>query len=190
MTEEPAQPYVPQITDEMREQAKQTPDSWLYIVDPSYESSGEDVPPEGVVGAFRIDSDGEIEQEFHPNEEYEPRVGTIEPVNELERVLERISTGQAPESELPPAVLAAELVLYAENSEDESLYEAELDDGSRLVPACTSAKRVPEDWPSHRVVPGEQLPKLLAGMDLGLNLDDPIRAVIPYDMLVESSTEQ
>ncbi|WP_019856386.1 type VII secretion system-associated protein [Actinopolyspora mortivallis] len=190
MSEDSVPSYAPQITDEMREQAKRTPDSWLYIVDPAYEAAGENVPPEGVVGAFRIDANGEIDEDFHPNEEYEPKAPTIDPVNELERVLERISTGNAPETELPTAVLAGEVVLYAEHDGDEDLYEAELDDGSRLVPACTSEQRVPEDWPSHRTVPGDQLPRLLGGIDLGLNLDDPIRAVIPYDMLVDAATEQ
>ncbi|GAB3546551.1 hypothetical protein J2S53_002917 [Actinopolyspora lacussalsi] len=179
-------PYAPQITEEMREQAKQTPNSWLYIVDPAYEASGENVPPEGVVGAFRIDESGEIDERFHPNDEYEPGTSTFEPSNELERVLQLIATGHASESELPAAVLAGELLLYAEEDDEDALYEAELDDGSRLVPACTSVNRVPEDWPSYRTVAGARLPELLDGLDLGLNLDDPVRAVIPHDMLTQS----
>ncbi|ASU80463.1 hypothetical protein CDG81_21765 [Actinopolyspora erythraea] len=183
-------PYAPQITDEMREQAKQTPNSWLYIVDPAYEASGENVPPEGVVGAFRIDESGEIDEDFHPNDEYEPGTSTFEPSNELERVLLLIATGHASESELPAAVLAGELLLYAEEDDEDAFYEAELDDGSRLVPACTSVHRVPEDWPAYRTVPGAELPELLDGLDLGLNLDDPVRAVIPYDLLAGPATSE
>ena len=56
MSEQPDHPGPPPITDEMREQARQTPNSWLYIVDPGYQESGDDVPPEGVVGAYHIDA--------------------------------------------------------------------------------------------------------------------------------------
>lgn len=181
---QPAQ--TPQVTDDMREQAKQTPNSWLYIVDPGYEEAGEDVPPEGVVGAFRIDENGEI-GEFFPNDEYEPTEPVFEPTNELERVLHLVSIGQADENDLPRAVLEAELMFYAESFDDEALYEAEMSDGSTLVPACTSKQRVPEDWPAFRSVSGSELADVLNGLDLGLNLDDPLRAVIPYEVLVDTS---
>lgn len=192
MSEQPGQPGPPPITDEMREQARQTPNSWLYIVDPGYQDSGEDVPPEGVIGAYHIDADGEIDEDFQFNDEYEPSDVSIdlpEPVNELERVLQRIAGGEAPEDELPPAVLAAEVLLYdPENGEGElAVYAAELDDGSQLVPACTSQERVPESWPGTRRVPGDALPQLLAGLDLGLNLDETVRAVIPHSTLVDDA---
>lgn len=187
MSEPQQNPPGPPITDEMREQARQTPDSWLYIVDPSYEQSGDNVPPEGVVGAYRIDSDGEIDEDFHHNDEYEPGMPPFEPTNELEGVLQRIATGEAPDSDLPPAVLDADVLLYSGGEDDDSLYAAEMTDGSQLVPACTSPARVPEHWPGYRAVPGAALPELLNGLDLGLNLDDPVRAVIPHDVLVESA---
>lgn len=185
---EPAQnPPGPPITDEMREQARQTPDSWLYIVDPGYEDSGEDVPPQGVVGAYRIDSDGEIDEQFHHNDEYVPAAPEFEPTNELERVLQRISTGDAPDSDLPHAVLDADILLYADGTDDSALYAAEMSDGTQLVPACTSEARVPEHWPGHRAVPGAALPELLNGFDLGVNLDDPVRAVIPHAVLLQAA---
>src|SRR5437016_9523139 len=56
MPPESEQRPAPPITEQMREQARQTPGSWLYIVDPGYEDAGDDVPPEGVVGAYRIDA--------------------------------------------------------------------------------------------------------------------------------------
>lgn len=188
---EPAQnPPGPPITDEMREQARQTPDSWLYIVDPGYEESGEDVPPQGVVGAYRIDSDGEIDEQFHHNDEYVPATPEFEPTNELERVLQRISTGDAPDSDLPHAVLDADILLYADGTDDSALYAAEMSDGTQLVPACTSEARVPEHWPAHRAVPGAALPDLLNGFDLGVNLDDPVRAVIPHAVLLQAAEDR
>ena len=135
---------------------------------------------------------GEIDEDFQFNDEYEPSDVSIdmpEPVNELERVLQRIAGGEAPEDELPPAVLAAEVLLYdPENGEGElAVYAAELDDGSQLVPACTSQERVPQSWPGTRRVPGDALPELLAGLDLGLNLDETVRAVIPHSTLVHDT---
>ncbi len=194
MSEQPEQPTAPPITDEMREQARQTPDSWMYIVDPGYEESGENVPPEGVVGAFRIDSAGEIEEEFHHNDEYVPSEFTgplPEPTNALEQVLHAIATGDAPESDLPPAILDAEVLFYApEDGEEDAIYAAEMSDGSQLVPACTSISRVPESWPGHRPIAGNLLPDLLNGLDLGLNLDDPIRAVVPHSVLLETAAHR
>lgn len=194
MSQEPEQRPGPPITEEMREQARQTPDSWLYIVDPGYQDAGENVPPEGVVGAYRIDSEGEIDEDFQHNDEYQPSEQAMpmpEPTNELEQVLNRIATGEAPDTDLPPAVLGAEVLLYASESEDDdSIYAAEMTDGSQLVPACTSSSRVPESWPGYRIVPGSALPELLNGLDLGLNLDDGIRAVIPHDVLTDAAASR
>ncbi|RCW47058.1 hypothetical protein DFQ14_101402 [Halopolyspora algeriensis] len=193
MSQQPERPPGPPITEEMREQARQTPDSWLYIVDPGYQESGENIPPEGVVGAYRIDSEGEIDEEFHHNDEYEPSEQSItmpEPTNELERVLQRVATGEAPEADLPPAVLDSDLLLYAPETDDDAIYAAEMTDGSRLVPACTSVARVPEGWPGYRTVPGSALPELLDGLDLGLNLDEGLRAVIPHSVIMETAASR
>ena len=105
-------------------------------------------------------------------------------------MLHRIATGEAPDTELAPAVLAAEVLLYdPEDGEGEAaVYVAELDDGSQLVPACTSPERVPESWPGSRRVPGAMLPELLDGLDLGLNLDDAVRAVIPHHVLLDTAS--
>ncbi len=186
-------PTAPAITETMRQQARQTPNSWLYIVDPGYQESGDDVRPEGVIGAYRIDEHGEIDERFHVNDGYQPSdlaFALPEPTNELERVLHRIATGEAPETDLPPAVLEADVLLYAPAEDDSQLYAAELSDGSKLVPACTSAARVPETWPNYRTVSGRALPDLLGGLDLGLNLDDGMRAVVPHHTLVEAATRR
>lgn len=187
---EPTRSDPPPITEQMREQAKQTPDSWLYIVDPGYEEEGADIPPEGVIGAYRIDSNGEIDEDFQFNDEYQPSdlAFTIpDPTNPLEELLNLIATGEAPQEALVPAVLEADLLLYAPEGEEPSIYAAEMSDGTQLVPACTSPARVPEEWPGYRTVPGRVLPELLDGLDLGLNLDDAVRAVIPHSVLIEAA---
>ncbi|MDA3629214.1 type VII secretion system-associated protein [Saccharopolyspora oryzae] len=194
---EPNQPdlgqLVPPITDEMREHAKENPNSWLYITDPGYASEGGDVPPEGIVGAYRIDPDGEIDPEFQLNDRYEPSelvTQRPEPTNELERVLVEIAEGRMADAALPAAVLDAELLLYAPDEEDSMLYTAEMSDGSQLVPACTSLARVPSDWPGVRKVPGSVLPELLGGLALGLNLHEAVQAIIPNSVLTEVAAER
>src|SRR5699024_10157946 len=107
----------------------------------------------------------------------------LEPRTALERTLQRIATGAADENTLPAAVLADEVLLYAESWQDDAVYGAEMSDGSHLVPACTSPGRVPATWPAYRVVPGARLPLLLEGRDLGLNLDDQVQAVIGHRLL-------
>jgi hypothetical protein len=184
---------VPPITGQMRQQARETPDSWLYVMDPGYADFGDDVPPEGIIGAYYIDSHGEIEENFQFNDEYRPsdlEFALPEATNELERVLNRVATGEAPDSDLPPAVLDAELLLYAPNDEDPSIYAAEMSDGSQLVPACSSVTHVPASWPSYRKVTGRALLELLNGLDLGLNLDNDVRAVIPHELLIETARER
>lgn len=188
---QPDERPAPPITDQMREHARQNPNTWLYIVDPGYEQEGDDVPPEGVMGAYRIDENGELDEEFQVNESYQPSELTSnapEPVNELERVLNQIAAGELPESELPGAVLAADLLLYSPGEPDDTIYAAEMSDGSQLVPSCTSPERVPEDWPAYRSVPGHDLPGLLGGFDLGINLTDPVQAVIPHSVLAETAS--
>jgi hypothetical protein len=187
-----AQPNPP-ITEQMREHAKQNPNSWLYIADPGYAAEDGDVPPEGVVGAYRIDVDGEIDEDFQFNDQYVPSemsANPLEPTNELERVLVEIAAGQRPEDDLPTAVLDAEVLLYAPEEDDRMVYSAEMSDGTTLVPACTSEQRVPEDWPGFRRVPGSWLPDVLGGLDLGLNLHEAIQAVIPNAVLTQAGQER
>ncbi|GAA0506284.1 hypothetical protein GCM10011581_47700 [Saccharopolyspora subtropica] len=183
----------PPITAQMREHARQNPNSWLYITDPGYAGGDDEVPPEGIVGAYRIDARGEIDENFQFNDRYRPSElasRKLEPTNRLEEVLAQISAGRLPESELPAAVLDAELLLYAPSADDEMIYTAEMSDGTQLVPACTSVSRVPDDWPGFRRVPGHALPDLLGGMDLGLNLHEAVQAVIPHSVLRRTAAER
>lgn len=183
----------PPITPQMREYARQHPNGWLYIADPGYADGDDEVPPEGVVGAYHIGADGEIDEDFHHNENYQPSelaMNVREPGNDLERVLTGIATGLLPESDLLTAVLDAEVLLYATSEEDRTVYTAEMSDGSRLVPACTSAQRVPADWPGFRRVPGPLLPAVIGELDLGLNLHEAVQAVIPNSILTRAAADR
>ena len=54
----PAKP-APPITDELRAEAKRHANGWVYVIDRSL-SDGERVTPSAIVGAWRVDGDGNI----------------------------------------------------------------------------------------------------------------------------------
>ncbi len=47
-------------------QAKRTPGGWLYQFDQEF-GEDSDVPPEAITGAWKIDEDGNVTDEFTPN---------------------------------------------------------------------------------------------------------------------------
>ena len=63
----------PEITDAMREKAKTQPGSYLYIIDSAYAKNGPDgaIPPQGIVGAYPVDMNGEIAPKFQRNPNYQ-----------------------------------------------------------------------------------------------------------------------
>jgi len=56
-------------TPEAREQAKQHPNGWVYVLDGDF-APDEAVTPERIVGAWKVDAAGEIAGEFEPNPNY------------------------------------------------------------------------------------------------------------------------
>lgn len=50
-------------------EAKSFPSGWVYRIDPKYNPSGK-VPPEGIVGAWQVDENGNILGEFKHNPKY------------------------------------------------------------------------------------------------------------------------
>jgi hypothetical protein len=67
-SEVPARPFPPELIAE----AKSTPGGWVYVVDPTYAPDGADgaVPPEGVIGAWKIADDGTPTGEYQANPRY------------------------------------------------------------------------------------------------------------------------
>jgi hypothetical protein len=51
------------------EEAKQNPGGWVYEIDQKFDPNGA-VPPEGVIGAWKVDDDGIISGDFIPNPRY------------------------------------------------------------------------------------------------------------------------
>jgi hypothetical protein len=106
---------LPVITDEMRANARANPNTWLYVIDEAFDPNGR-VPPWAVVGAYPVNADGDVVEDFHPNDQYRPSpkaLGFPEPANELERALQLVRTGHRPAEDLPAVVLRSTLHVYA-----------------------------------------------------------------------------
>ncbi len=54
------------------EEAARTPNGWVYRIAGQYDPNGE-VPPEAIVGAWKVNSHGKIEGDFIPNKNYWPK---------------------------------------------------------------------------------------------------------------------
>lgn len=201
--ESESQPDPPEITQDMRASAKQNPNSWLYVMDPAFEA-GDDVPDWGVIGAYPVDSNGDIEPDFRPNEQYLPSPQALNlplPTNELERLMQLVHTKHEPTSVLPPAILKATLYVYADTPDTgdadgestgaapEELSGFEDEAGRVLVPACTAEHEVPASWPGSRALTGRELLPLLGDRPLALNPNGAVTAVVPVEHLTAAQRE-
>lgn len=176
----------PPITDEMRANARKNPNSWLYVIDEAFNPDG-DVPQWAVVGAYPVDSGGQIIEDFRHNTGYRPSpaaLGLPEPKSELERVLQLVWADHRPTSDLPRAILRATLYVYAVSPRQDTLTGCYDRDGQVVVPAYTDRSLLPSDWPSTRSLTGRELAPLLAGYPLAINPDYRVGAVVPAERLV------
>lgn len=53
------------------EEAKRRPNGWLYRIAPHF-GAHERIPPEAVIGAWKVDAEGVITGEFILNQKYDP----------------------------------------------------------------------------------------------------------------------
>jgi hypothetical protein len=60
-----------EITDEVIQAARSNPNGWVYKIEGAF-GSEEDVPPESVVGAWKVDENGNLTGEFITNPRYQP----------------------------------------------------------------------------------------------------------------------
>ncbi len=175
----------PDITPRMRTSAMANPNTWLYVIDPAFDADA-DIPPWGVVGAYRVDADGEIDPAFRRNTEYRPSpvaLGMPAPASDLERLLQWITSGHREEAELPGAVLRARLLIYSAGPDDREVTAFPDRTGRVVVPACTSVAHVPSAWPGWREVSGRDLAAHLGDHPLVINPSGPITALLPASAL-------
>lgn len=64
----------PEITDAMKQEASQKPGGYVYCIDPTYAQDGVNgaIPPQGIIGAYPVDNNGNIIAEFTANPNYVP----------------------------------------------------------------------------------------------------------------------
>jgi len=59
-------------TPEMVAEAKNNPNGWVYQIDGQF-GPKDRIPPESIVGAYKVDSSGNLTGEFKPNPNYHRR---------------------------------------------------------------------------------------------------------------------
>jgi len=56
-------------TPEMVEEARRNPNGWVYVIEGVTDPNGA-VPPERIVGAWKVDATGRLTDEYMPNPKY------------------------------------------------------------------------------------------------------------------------
>jgi hypothetical protein len=135
----------PPVTPELRERARQSPGSWVYSVDLAFQDV-DDVPDWAVIGAYRVDENGEIAEEFIPNPHYRPSpvaLGFAAPANVLEAAMQKAVTGHGGAREVRAALRNATVFTPFIPSRDGLIV---LDDGlgHGVVHAFTSERYLPD----------------------------------------------
>lgn len=176
-----SRPDQPEITPEMRANARKNPNSWLYVIDEAFDPAGQ-VPSWAVVGAYPVNDGGIIVPDFHPNESYRPSpkaLGFPEPRTALERMLQLVRTRHRPAEDLPPVILDSTLFVYAMSPVQRTVIGFHDQSARVLVPAYTAKSLVPKEWPHARAVVGRDIVELLDGHPLAINPHDLVTAVVP-----------
>ncbi|MFD8494023.1 type VII secretion system-associated protein [Amycolatopsis sp. NPDC059657] len=182
----------PEITEDMRANARANPNSWLYVIDEAFDPGGP-VPSWAVVGAYPVNGSGDIVEDFHPNDRYRPSpqaLGFPEPSSDLERLLQLVYTKHRPAEDLPAAILDSTLFVYAMSPIQRTVIGFHDPDGRVLVPAYTSKSMVPREWPHARAVVGRDIVKLLAGHPVAINPHDLVTAVVPAEHLIRAIADE
>ena len=179
-------PQDPPVTPEMRERARQSPDSWLYVVDPAYADTG-DVPGSAIAGGYRVDERGEIAGAFVRNPDYRPspRAGGLPaPGTEGAAARQAAVTGRGDDAAVRSALLAA--TVYTPSAPDRAVIPVR-HDNVEAVPVYTSESYLPEPPPgqSFRPVPVRELGASLEGRHLLLNPGSALEVLVPGDNLAE-----
>lgn len=170
----------PPVTDALRAEARANPGAWVYAIDPGFDGQTE-VPPQGIVGAWRADEKGELTDDFTPNPRYLPTPqarGWAEPLSKLERVLQLVLSGYLPEPQLVQEFASAEVFVF--DGPDGALFLAPAQDAGRLVYAYTDAqKAAASGYADHRAVAGSDLAAAIPGdARIALNPGSAVSAII------------
>jgi hypothetical protein len=61
-----------EITQAIIDEAKNNKNGWVYAIEGEFTSS-QSIPPHAIVGAWKVDGEGELTGNFKPNPNYIPR---------------------------------------------------------------------------------------------------------------------
>lgn len=166
---------IPPVTDAVRAEAAEHPNSWVYVIDPYFNPSGE-VPPYGVVGAWKVDSRGQLTGEFQQNPNYRPSprsLGMADPTDAVDAAIQLAAAQYGSESDLRRALLNAVVYVTPEGN------------GSQVV-IYTSPAKAASSVPELRKIPfRELLPRLPENAVLKLNPGGSVAVEIPVADLRE-----
>ncbi|MEU4585778.1 type VII secretion system-associated protein [Kitasatospora aureofaciens] len=175
----------PTLTSAIRAEARKRPGQWLYSVDPGFDPNGE-VPPQGIVGAWRIDPTGDV-VEFVHNPNYMPSpmaLGLTPPTNELESKLQLTATGYYSEKRFAAELLAVDLFVYT-GSTWKGPATVPGEGGRRAIDGCTSLEHIPQNWPGAVPMPVRLLTEIPGLIDLRINPGSRVSVTIPIEDLRE-----
>ena len=175
----------PPITEALRAQAREHPGEWVYAIDPEFDGLDR-VPPEGVIGAWRADENGELGEDFTPNPRYVPSPparGWPAPQSKLERVLQLVRAGHAPGEQLDGEFAVSEVFVYSRP--EGGIFVAPEGDGGLVYAFTDAEKAASSGYPEHAAMSGRELAAALPeGVRIGLNPGSPVSVVIdPADIV-------
>lgn len=171
----------PPVTEEMRAHARVQPDSWLYVLDPAADPDGV-VPPELVVGAYPVDSRGELGEEFEHNPAYRPSQVPA-PTDSLDVALRDLSAGTGSREAVLALLRTTELLLF--ETVDGGLALHTTAEGRDVVQAFTSTAHAGHGHGGWQRLKGRQLARMLPrGVDLQLNPGTAVAMTVPRDSLL------
>ncbi|MER7213583.1 type VII secretion system-associated protein [Streptosporangium sp. NPDC000239] len=176
-------PPPPPLTDELRAQARRSPGTWLYAIDPFFDPGGE-VPPYGVVGAWRADERGEITGEFRHNPNYRPSpvaLGYPEPSDPLDAAVQLSATGYETGERIVPLLREAEVIVAA--GPDGGVPVFDTGEG-RAVFAYTAHTHLPGEFPEgatgwQPIRGGDLVALLPVDVGVAINPSGPAGVILP-----------
>lgn len=167
---------IPPVTEAVRAQASARPNGWVYAIDSYFDPNGE-VPPYGIVGAWKVDFRGLLTGEFQHNPKYRPSprsLGMADPTDAVDAAIQLAATQYGSESHLRRALLDAVVYVTPEAN------------GSPVV-LYTSPAKAAGSAPELRRIPfRELLPQLPEHAVLKLNPGGSVAVEIPVADLREA----
>jgi hypothetical protein len=159
----------PPVPPELRAQARQSPNTWIYVSDPAF-AGQTDVPAWAVIGGYRVDEHGELSDEFVRNPNYRPAaeaLGLSEPTNEVEAALRDAVTGQSDDERVRTTLLAARVFVPVNSGGGLAVVDEGLDRG--VVHLFTSEQYLPDEWQHWDRLTGRQLADAVRELYVSVN---------------------